>query len=913
MKIVFGLDLDGYQAMTRRDSFGELVCGPLRLLEVLELRLGLSARAPSLASRIAKYRELLERAVASRPQFYSESFSKDAFAVAETLLRWRDELVLAGWDGSPDPGDSLRINDLAEVERMDVANLLPGFGDRIRRILSGLGHRDPRLDLVTVLDNPDDLPRLVHDLLRKLGASFGQHERWVPFADSSSDLRKVQDRLTIGDTGNGSALSNDGSILFATAYSEVTLAQFAAQLIQKNRRDEHSMTIVARGDCACLDSALRAVDEPVVGSSVYSAQRPVLQTLALALRLRWQPLDPRHLLEFLVHPVSPMDDRLRWKLAEVVAGYPGIGGDPWNQAVERQRSFIHERFGSEPAILRKMLSRVDDDLSKWIMVERFDPRSGAPGTDLASTCLSVAQWAVAVSEGKDLTDAIARQFSSLASLASDLAAILRTLPVVTRVQLERLIDMVIGNGMDSGDAQPEAGHIHRIITPGALMEPVDAVIWWDFRNPDFSPRIPWSDRERDQLKLRGIELQSVASRVAHANRMFMIPVLTAKKQLVFLIPRRSGNEPTGHHPLFDRIQSIVGGKLPIFDLDRHVADPAQIPIPPQIRPALNPSLHRPLPRIRRWWKLDNSRHLGPKESESFTSAEKFIFSPYYWVLYYKAKIRPGVLFKNRIINDARQNGNLLHRLIQRLFTHGASIDWLSCSPSDIQSWIESQWEKLLPAEASNLLLPGNRAPADRLLTEAKRAIWALIQHLRAASVVKTAVDLSPPHAQFFEGAIHGYIDLLVENSHGGKGIIDMKYSGLKTRKEALANNRQLQLAVYGYLIAQAGSWPDSAFFILRDRALLAQTNRFFSDAIIVPPKSDEIGLETCWNEFTTVWAARRTLLDHGWIELTIATANTADGTAPDSNALSPIARWRAPEDADRFNQFEVLTGWEENA
>ena len=39
----------------------------------------------------------------SKQRFYTASFTKDPLAVAETLLRWRDELVLAGWDGSPDP------------------------------------------------------------------------------------------------------------------------------------------------------------------------------------------------------------------------------------------------------------------------------------------------------------------------------------------------------------------------------------------------------------------------------------------------------------------------------------------------------------------------------------------------------------------------------------------------------------------------------------------------------------------------------------------------------------------------------------------------------------------------------------------------------------------------------------------
>ena len=64
--------------------------------------------------------------------------------MAETLLRWRDELVLAGWDGSLDPVASERIRDLAEVEGLAGPDLLPGFGDRVRKALTELDRRDPK-------------------------------------------------------------------------------------------------------------------------------------------------------------------------------------------------------------------------------------------------------------------------------------------------------------------------------------------------------------------------------------------------------------------------------------------------------------------------------------------------------------------------------------------------------------------------------------------------------------------------------------------------------------------------------------------------------------------------------------------------------------------------------------------------
>ena len=88
--------------------------------------------------------------------------------MAETLLRWRDELVLADWDGSPDPGASKRIRDLAEVEGLAGPDLLPGFGDRIRKALAELDRRDPKFATIEVLENRDSLPLLLRRVLIKL-------------------------------------------------------------------------------------------------------------------------------------------------------------------------------------------------------------------------------------------------------------------------------------------------------------------------------------------------------------------------------------------------------------------------------------------------------------------------------------------------------------------------------------------------------------------------------------------------------------------------------------------------------------------------------------------------------------------------------------------------------------------------
>ncbi|PWT78343.1 MAG: hypothetical protein C5B58_15385 [Acidobacteria bacterium] len=914
MKIIFGLDLEGYQDSGRRDRFNELISGPNGLLGLLELRLGLISKLPSTAVRVAQYHNLLRDSTSKKPQFYSESFKKDAFSTAETLLRWRDELILAGWNGSAHPNHSSRLRDFAELESMGGTALSPGFGDRVRLILTELDRRDAKLGTIEVVENREHIPFLLRKLLVKLGAAFGCAAGGIskPAGRPGTDLWKLQEALTgPGETAQID-LAHDGTVIFVSAYSEVTLAHHAAQILRKNRRQNVSSAIIAENECLPLEVALRALDEPVLALSACSSARPVLQTLALALALRWEPLDPRDLLAFLAHPVSPVNKRFRRKLAAKVAECPGIGGSEWNSGIEEHHEFLRKKFSSDQTALSKALKQAEGDLAQWITVERFNPLTGAPGDELASTCRAVASWAMATAAGPDLPSAMAEQYQRLASDAGELGAILKPLLRVPRAQLDRLLDQIVGNGVQSNYAVPEAGHAQRLKAPGAFLEPVETVLWWGFRERSCSPIAPWTKSEIEQLGQSGAELLSPAARYARESFAVRRAVFAAKKQLIFMTPRRVGNEPVVHHSLRDRMQALVVDKLPVFDLDQYLPDPVSVQKPILLTPELKEFSRRQLPGIRRWWKLPNGQYLGPKDFESFTSAEKFIFSPYQWVLEYKAQLKQGILFGNPLVNQSRQRGNLLHRFSERVFSANSIIDWRAASRQEVRHSLEAEWKRLLPTEGANLLLAGNRAQAESLFDEGVRAIWSLIEHLRKASATKTSVNVSPLPAPFVGGELRGYIDLLVENDSGLEAIVDLKYNGHDEKKDELANNLQLQLAVYGYLVANGARWPESAFFILKKCALLTQNRNYFPGADIVRLKESGAGLEVCWKEFEELWKWRRNLLDQGWIELTVGGANPNDSAGPKSNWMPPIVRWMATDDEDRFNDFDALTGWEED-
>ena len=423
----------------------------------------------------------------------------------------------------------------------------------------------------------------------------------------------------------------------------------------------------------------------------------------------------------------------------------------------------------------------------------------------------MAPWAMTQAGDSHLAGAIAEQFAQLASGARELAAILRTVSIVSRAQLDRLLDQVVGSGVSGSHTVAESGHIHSLTAPGAFLEPAETVLWWDFRGSISSPGTPWTKAEIEQLQRSGVELLLPITRLERENGATLRPVLGARKQLVFMSPRMVGNEPALYHPFRDRIQSLIDGALPIFDLDRHLTDPNAAPPLPLVAPKLYAFPRLRLAGIRRWWKLSGGQYLNSRDRESFSSSEKFIFNPTAWVLRYKAKLWNGRLLGADLVCGGRQRGNLLHRLFELVFASAPPIDWWNASRLQMDLWLEKEWQNLLPMEGANLRLPGYKVIAEGLLDEGKRAIWVLIEHLRAAGVTKTSANVQTLQIPFAGGNIYGFLDLLVENASGQKAVIDLKYGGFKQKSQELSDNLHLQLAVYARLVDQGSPWPEALF------------------------------------------------------------------------------------------------------
>src|SRR5690606_14739861 len=116
---------------------GVLTAGPARLLDVLELQLGLPTPAARPGEAVMAYQGCLED-LDSPARFYHASLGVDPIGVARTLLEWRAAWYEAGWLGSFEGAVPRRLADLADVESLARDRVPASAGQRLRRIADAL-------------------------------------------------------------------------------------------------------------------------------------------------------------------------------------------------------------------------------------------------------------------------------------------------------------------------------------------------------------------------------------------------------------------------------------------------------------------------------------------------------------------------------------------------------------------------------------------------------------------------------------------------------------------------------------------------------------------------------------------------------------------------------------------------------
>jgi hypothetical protein len=825
-------------------------------------------------------RECLQ-AACNGSRFYERSFGVDEFGTAATILAWRDLWYEHGWDGAAAADSTARLRDMAAIDVLARKRVSPGIGQRLDEICAVLAHRRPQIESIQLLDPLGEFPLAWRRVLTRLPTTPIEITPSLTVARQGSMLHALQAaalRMTAQQTGEKIPWRSDGSVCLVRADSALAAAQWMGTQLRLTPNVDR--VLVAEHAGTTVDAALAALDLPLLGSSERSAFRPTLQLLPMVVRLVWDPLDFKALLQFLTHSVGPIRGLARRKLAEKMASAPGIGGDAWRRAIQS----IESHYQADGA-------KVVADIQFWLDSPRFTASEQAPIDFISARVSRLAQF---FQNGMAEPDVVHRApwaagYQQATALEQALNALrLQGVGRIAPEALNRLVSQATASGAVNPLLRAEAGAHCCVGVPSAVIEDFDEVYWWYMTAIPLAPPYPWSPRELQQLRGLGVELPDTRFVLERQARGWLRPLLAARDRVTLMLPR-SGEEV---HPAWLTISSLIE-QPDIVDVEsvltRSVANQGVVAVP-----------HRPLPPLRRWWQIPAGAIHGWEHSASYSSLEQFFHNPYQWALNYPAQLKPSALLQ--LPGDFQLLGSLAHRVVEQLYQQADSISW----PVDrVRQWFDQAIIRIVQEEGAVLLMSGRRADLEAFRLRFRRSLAQLHQILQSASIKLIEPEKSLA-GETPLGSLRGSSDLLITLIDGRQAIIDLKWAGNKKYRRRLNEQTHIQLAIYARLVERnTSSWPAVGYFILRQPEMLTTAANLFPgiNAITVPGASTSL----LWERITNTWQWRRTQIEAGALELVLDGLDPTDQSVPPDGAL-PLEILES-----RYNPFLQLAGWDAEA
>lgn len=857
MEIVFGWHLDGVTfpetVSGATATFNSAVCGPSRLLNLLETSLGLGGRNWSTALRVAQYLTALE-SIDTGELFFSASFSVDPWSTAKLILSMRDELIAGGWNGQP----LSDINKSLALTQLEDSVLACSVPDRLRQVIDCLqtANVNPFRKL-TLMESPDSLPyawKTLFQLLQKTGAEISLLSA-AP-QSNSPDLALLQSAF-MRSADHGCLFENDGSFAILDADDEVQAAEvLAAWLASKN--DDDSLVLINNDRFSILDEACRRHGIPRIGKPANSPYRGLLQILPLAFELAWTPFNPARCLEFLSISGGPIPRSVSWPLKDAIKRQPGIDGPLWIEAWQKVRQIQETKLNTNA----QSTADLDDQITRW--KSWFTPLSkrdsALTSANIEVICRRVEDWAMKTAARHDDYSL----YHVASQHASELAAIVNGFGTrsLTLHQLRYVMDTVISEGSSEVSNGAEASPWTVVDQPGQVWGAADAIIWWNFAasQPTQRYRDLWSEAESQVLRSAGIHIEPASQKCSRQAQSWKAPLLNARKHLILCVPRTSLGQPSINHPLWDEVVGCFPGnslEAVTNSASRFFQEPSISVAGHEIESSQRATTS--LPKPLRTWSI-KANLITPRKKESYTSLERLLGCPLAWTLEYQARMRSGAL--QTIAEEERLTGDFAHAAISCMFAE--STDW---QPSSARARILELMDDLLPKVASSMLLPGNSVRLRKTKDTIADSTAHLIQILNHAELKVQACEF-PIDTAFGDTAFGGSIDILVRTKDDKPVVLDLKWSRYPgVYRQKLLEGNALQLAAYGWCMKPPD--PDAdfapvAFYLLRQALLFADNQKIFPSYAV----NSHTPIESTWER---ACADYRTTLDKLIAGLVIAT------------------------------------------
>jgi hypothetical protein len=861
MRIHLGLAFQDHVLPTPPElTVGEIYCSPRQLLVWLEDHLGLRQPEENVEHlRIEQYRQALKHHLQDHPQaFYHASFVADDMGTAASILDRRDELLLAGCDLSDTNIQSDRLRVLMEIEHLFTAkdkafHLLPGRADRLVAVLAQAERIPAFLNRLILCDERQLFPPFWQRFFQTL-AEFNldiQEVEDFPAPDLGTDLGQWQAFLR-GDLKKPMPLRGDGSLLIMNGFRETHLAAYLARLLRENKAFRPSLLLPQAN--RTLDSAFTLEGLPSLGVPAASLARPSLQVLKLAPVFLWQPVDLYKIMEFVSLAVKPLDAGLGQRIAAFLADTPGLFSGRWygmiNDYFDRE---LPQRLGPNGS---KRIAAIRAEFDFWFNRQRADSRQEKVSKqEVMAIYTHLQEWATNLGKEEGAATLLV-----LSAQARRIVELLAALPEdeLGYLELERIVRTIYEPAPLEYQAA-QAHHLPIVHQAGAVVGPVDKLVWWDFfeREPDyFFSR--WYPAELEELAKLGVILEGPDQQNQRLVAQRKRPLLWTQKQLILCQPAFCEGQAVTPHPLLGDLMAAFDEDLSSISihLDKGTTAPAwsaafQLPTFTTLPP-------NPLPKPQPFLRVKDS--LRGREAETPTSLESLLYYPYQWVFRHHIKLRQSSILS--VVQDNRLLGNLAHRLLEKLLAQSFQ-QW---SKSELDVWIQREIPPLLEKEGATLLLYGREPERIAFTKQMKYAAWSLI-HLIKENNWEVLATEAVVEGTINELPINGRADLVLKRGEE-RAIIDLKWRGQARHTNLLSSGEDIQLALYAKLLEPTTSWAHTAYFIIEKGRLLVRNTRAFSG---VQPVLDELDheavYETLLEKINATYQWRLHQLDNGEVEI----------------------------------------------
>lgn len=843
MRVLFSFDFKGghaYLGMKETPLMMDLEVTDIgRLLDFLELRLGLHSITESDSDRLVAYykcvRDYMKAHVNDVENQLYDSYTVSPLATSREMLKWRDALAVCGWNAEI-PAPSRRLKVLQGVEKLFKDKDYIDVSIRQKTIVERLKQRKGIMKDITFV-MPYDLEYL-HPILKEIfvlaEADGAKIERMnIPVIEGDNNLAKLKSLLTSSSADNIDIDPNDDSVEIWKFKDDMQAEEYLAML------EDDTFDVIVQPNTKLADNYLHMMGKPVAGSSVANSAPQIIQLFFTGVAMMARPLNISALLQWLYAPIHPLPGIFRYKLAERLArtggwlpeSFDGESDDCYHLVKDWTEGKAEAESGN-PLDEKELKSR---QFKASVFLPDFE--GGKEDTITAQklhtflTELSVwSRQRSAIIAQENVDDLRIKQLAKLSELCETLKNLTDDYQPTARAPYSEMEKHMacLYEPSEFMQYQAQATSRYTVSSPGQITASADRVMWGGLH--DFEPMLPATDfltpTEQKTLKdhLRLWDKDDVRKL---QQQTLLFPLLFCQKKLILVSIETVSNEIVNKHPLIVRLEQQVS------NYDRLTC-----------HPEINPACYVPTEALTKnaisgcnglYTTIGNTDLIKWKQHESPTSIDKLMQNPLDYTLENIAYISDNG--QNDLANIAMTKGNVAHAVIQHLFyiPEDKQSGYAPTIKVRVEANYKEVFDRVIETKGAILLLQENAIERRQLFEQLRECINHLIDIIEKDNLHVVACEMHLDGNTFGvpdeeTPSMHGFADMVLAREDGQHVIFDFKWTSSKSYYQGLLQkNRSSQLAIYAELLSELTdekSLPTAYFLMPRGR--LYSTEEFKS-------------------------------------------------------------------------------------